>query len=218
MRTEKTFTNLYLVIVVLNLVALVFESEFLRYLVKPLIMLWLLGWAMVTPDRRKVARKSIFLIGLIMACLGDVFLMFSGYFLAGLASFCIMQITYIIVFWPEIEFKRPFLGGKVGGMLIVLVTLMYLILPSVTDPVLKTAVAVYAFVITTMTLGAFLRKRGVSQNSYRWVGVGAVLFLISDTLIAYGKFVAPIAYAGIWIMATYMAAQYMIVRGMLKVY
>lgn len=95
MRTDKTFTNLYLVILVLNLVALVFESEFLRYLVKPLIMLWLLGWAMVTPDRRKVARKSIFLIGLIMACLGDVFLMFSGYFLAGLASFCIMQITYI---------------------------------------------------------------------------------------------------------------------------
>src|SRR5690606_13962211 len=108
MRTDKTFTNLYLVIVVLNLVALVFESEFLRYLVKPLIMLWLLGWAMVTPDRRKVARKSIFLIGLFMACLGDVFLLFYVIFLAGLRSFCLIHFTYIIVFWPEIEFKRRF--------------------------------------------------------------------------------------------------------------
>src|SRR5690606_39288891 len=97
MRTDKTFTNLYLVIVVLNLVALVFESEFLRYLVKPLIMLWLLGWAMVTPDRRKVARKSIFLIGLIMACLGDVFLRFLGYFFSGLESFFIIVFTNIMV-------------------------------------------------------------------------------------------------------------------------
>ena len=45
---------------------------------------------------------------------------------------------------------------------------------------------------------------------------GAVLFIISDALIAYPMFVAPIAYSNFWVMFTYYAAQALLTYGTLK--
>jgi uncharacterized membrane protein YhhN len=50
------------------------------------------------------------------------------------------------------------------------------------------------------------------------VFLGALLFMISDSLIALDRFgsdLLPLPWAGFWIMLTYIAAQYLIVVGML---
>jgi uncharacterized membrane protein YhhN len=44
--------------------------------------------------------------------------------------------------------------------------------------------------------------------------LGSVLFVISDSLLAVNKFVFALPYAPVWIMGTYLTAQYWIVRGM----
>jgi len=45
---------------------------------------------------------------------------------------------------------------------------------------------------------------------------GAVLFIISDALIAYPMFVAPITHSSFWVMFTYYAAQALLTYGTLK--
>lgn len=65
------------------------------------------------------------------------------------------------------------------------------------------AVASYAFIIYCMLLSAVMqsRSRGV------WYTVAAVLFVISDGMIAYGIGGGRLPYATVWIMTTYYAAQ-----------
>jgi uncharacterized membrane protein YhhN len=45
---------------------------------------------------------------------------------------------------------------------------------------------------------------------------GATLFMISDSLIAINRFLEPLPRVGIWVMITYIAAQYLILTGLLK--
>jgi uncharacterized membrane protein YhhN len=45
--------------------------------------------------------------------------------------------------------------------------------------------------------------------------VGAGFFMLSDTLLALNKFVTPLPLAPLWVLATYYAAQVLIVRGLL---
>jgi alkylglycerol monooxygenase len=42
--------------------------------------------------------------------------------------------------------------------------------------------------------------------------VGACFFMLSDALLATNRFVAPLPLASLWVLATYYAAQVLIVR------
>jgi uncharacterized membrane protein YhhN len=44
---------------------------------------------------------------------------------------------------------------------------------------------------------------------------GALLFIMSDAMIAINKFLNPLVQARLLIMATYIAAQFLIVKGVL---
>jgi uncharacterized membrane protein YhhN len=58
-------------------------------------------------------------------------------------------------------------------------------------------------------------ERQTTHKSYSFVLIGAILFIISDSLIAINKFAYSIPLSGLWVMATYIAAQYLIVEGVL---
>jgi uncharacterized membrane protein YhhN len=81
---------------------------------------------------------------------------------------------------------------------------------------LQIPVIVYAAVITTMVLTALFRYGRTSNSSFWQVFIGAVLFMISDSILAINKFLDPITNAGLYIMITYVAAQFLIVHGILK--
>ena len=74
----------------------------------------------------------------------------------------------------------------------------------------------YMLVILTMATSAYLRRDNVGKVSYNFVLIGAILFLISDSLLAVNKFYTPLAYSNISIMFTYAFAQLFIVFGLLK--
>ncbi|MBK6978454.1 MAG: hypothetical protein IPH28_16255 [Cytophagaceae bacterium] len=46
--------------------------------------------------------------------------------------------------------------------------------------------------------------------------LGAILFIISDSLIAYSKFVTEIPLNSLWVMSTYGFAQYLILQGFIN--
>jgi len=62
---------------------------------------------------------------------------------------------------------------------------------------------------------ASIRGGVTNKMSFYLCAIGAYLFVISDTLIALEKFYVPMLMADVIIMATYISAQYLIVRGVL---
>lgn len=77
-------------------------------------------------------------------------------------------------------------------------------------------VTVYMLVILTMAVTAFLRQGKVLPISYTLVFLGALLFMLSDSILALNKFYKPLPLSNISIMLTYALAQYFIVLGLLK--
>ena len=61
-----------------------------------------------------------------------------------------------------------------------------------------------------------MRKGIVNSSSYNLVFIGAIFFMISDSILALNKFYQPIPFSNISIMLTYALAQYLIVLGILK--
>ncbi len=158
--------------------------------------------------------KWIFLIGLIAALLGDIFLLFEEeqYFLFGLSSFLIMQILYTATF-----IKNSFVPSILKYICsIILLSLfgyyMIILWPKLEGMAIP--VFIYSLVIVLMTISAMMRNQRLS--GYGWVVIGAILFIISDGFIAWIKFISPLAGGGLMIMSTYLIAQYLIVIGFLK--
>lgn len=96
------------------------------------------------------------------------------------------------------------LGGT--GLIVVLY-------PVLTD--MRIPVIVYAIVLMLMVIQSIFRMGRTSPESFWMVFGGAVLFMISDSLIAMNKFLDPFPLAEFWIMLTYSVAQFFIVRGLL---
>jgi alkylglycerol monooxygenase len=67
-------------------------------------------------------------------------------------------------------------------------------------------------VISLMAAQAMGRATVQGDAASRWVAVGACIFMVSDSLIAIDKFVTPIALSSLWILASYYAAQLLIVH------
>ncbi len=53
----------------------------------------------------------------------------------------------------------------------------------------------------------------VNTLSFKLTFYGSVLFVISDSVLALNRFVHEFHFSGVIVMATYMAAQYMITLG-----
>ena len=94
--------------------------------------------------------------------------------------------------------------------------IIYLILYKYLDTVLKFAVPAYMVAILTMSMMALNRKEAVNSNSFFLVFGGSLLFIISDTLLAINKFAEPIPFERLFVLGSYIAAQYLIMRGVIR--
>jgi uncharacterized membrane protein YhhN len=78
---------------------------------------------------------------------------------------------------------------------------------------LRVPVAAYVLVIAAMAAQAWGRAKQLGSAASLWVALGSSVFMLSDTLLALDKFVSPLPYAGLWVLASYYVAQGLIVRG-----
>ncbi|MEL6250539.1 MAG: lysoplasmalogenase [Bacteroidota bacterium] len=197
----------------------------IHFIAKSLLMPALLGYFILESRQWEKKYRIPVILALITSFFGDFFLLFSGssYFLLGLGSFLLAQASYIYTFR-----KGPFEAEKgrievifmaLGGLLILYGILLVYSLWSYLGE-MQIPVCVYALVIMGMGLSALGRKGKVNLQSFREVFVGAALFILSDSLIAISRFgseMVGLSYSGFWIMLTYISAQYLIIRGLLKV-
>ncbi len=222
--TSRLFLFVFILITALDSTGETVANKLLIYVFKPLIMILLIGWLIVQrPDWESIKMRWL-LIGMVFALLGDVFLMIReiDLFGPGLGSFLLMQVCYIVTFWQEIRAgKQRISQRRIALILIPFVAygggfLIYLNAPFHRTPGtggLWAPVIVYVVCLCSMAVMASLRRGAVSPGNYWQVLVGAVLFVLSDSFIALNKFALPFAGASVAIMATYAAAQYLIVTG-----
>jgi uncharacterized membrane protein YhhN len=220
MKSKLLFLILFVTISIVEIYADLTGRVQLVYFFKPLIVLSLLSFLLIHQGLPKTRYQLLFLTGLIFALIGDIFLMIRGidYFIPGLASFLFMQVLYIKTFRADVSspvFKKEYLVASIPFLGFALL-LYLLLLPKLPDPVMQIAVAIYALSIAVMAWMAFLRKTLVSKHSFLLVFIGAILFMISDSLIAINRFMISIPLNTIWVMSTYAAAQYLIVMGIYK--
>ena len=130
-------------------------------------------------------------------------------FAVGMAAFLIGHLFYLLVFsvnlrkWSQLDFSRQ--------TIIVLIGLYAVVMGAIVLPktgALMPAIAVYFIVLSLMAAASF------ASNIPRWTRIGALLFVLSDTLIGIDKFLAPIEFRHLSVMSTYYAAQVLILAGL----
>jgi uncharacterized membrane protein YhhN len=150
---------------------------------------------------------------LALSCVGDVLLQLGWrrYFLHALGAFLLAHIAYILLFarnWPR-PLRPPTARVILAALVLVYGVAMCGWLWSGLSRFLVPALA-YASALTAMTVSAIL-----TRFSRPFVLSGAVLFLISDSLLAAGfKVFLPLAAFLIW--PTYYLGQYGITLGLLR--
>lgn len=207
---------IYIAMSAANLIAKVIPSEELNLYTKPLLMPLLMIYVYKSSVGKTTARILLLCVALLFSWLGDVALMYQSneiYFMAGIGLFLIAQITYIVVLRKSMYQRPNFNFLKILPFLIYAGILFYFLLPAGDFSI---PIVIYGLVIMVMAIMARLREGNAAYDSYRLALGGSILFLVSDSILAFNAFHTTIPYAGIFIMATYCAAQLMLVMGILK--
>jgi uncharacterized membrane protein YhhN len=212
---KKLFLFLFLIAAAVHLIAEFFPSAFLHNISKPLLMIALGGYYFVRCDERSVVTIGAILFSLI----GDVLLLDDSNFMLGLIAFLLAHVFYIFSyrqhrFETDVEALQGVQRVRIAFPVVLAGTGLVVILYPKLDA-LRVPVIIYAGVITTMVLTALFRFGRTNARSFWMVFAGAVLFMISDSVLAVNKFLEPLSRAGFWIMLTYIAGQYLIVEGLI---
>jgi uncharacterized membrane protein YhhN len=219
-KVKLTLTFFWLVVAV-HLLGHLFDLDVLT-VTKPLIVISLIIYLYVSVNERSKV-FYLTLAALFLSWLGDVFLMFEGqnpiFFILGLASFLLAHVIYVFSYRKAKNDTaiNPLLSSQKlrhGSTLVLAgLALVYILEPGLGE--MKIPVIIYASVIVLMAITALLRYGYTSIQSFSYVFGGAVMFMVSDSLLAVNKFLEPYAYAGFWIMSTYCFAQFLIVKGII---
>jgi uncharacterized membrane protein YhhN len=214
------FFGLSFLLAVVDWVAVAKGWKKLEYFAKPAMMVALL--AFVIQNGGLSGGMVWFALGLAFSLAGDVFLMLpKEQFIAGLISFLLAHVAYIIGL-------RPRLPADAVNLLITLGLAVIVALPASQvyrrvaaglrasgKTSLRGPVLVYTVVISVMLFSAtltLLSKTWFSVHALL-VCLGAALFFLSDAILAWNKFVSPLRYGRIVNMSTYHLGQLLIALG-----
>ena len=137
--------------------------------------------------------------GLLFGLLGDIFLLRETYFVYGLGAFLVTHACFTVAIAQRFgNPRRP----EVGLSLLAFGALYYFLLWENLGE-LALPVAVYFGVILLMVYFAIGHYRRRPDRLRRLLALAALLFVVSDGLIGYNKFVAPVSGAQLLILGTY---------------
>ncbi|WP_426701746.1 lysoplasmalogenase [Rhodanobacter sp. Col0626] len=188
----------------------------LHWFGKPLAtaLIFVLAWR-AQPAQSPRYRRWI-LLGIACSLLGDVLLMLPGdLFVPGLVAFLLGHLCFITAFLGDSGFAaRPFLLLASLGYGAVNLSLLW---PSIGAP-LRVPVMVYVVVLACMGGQALVRARifalrGDAQApAARLAALGALMFMLSDSLLAWNRFHGAIPLASLWVLSAYYLALWWIAR------
>lgn len=221
MSTKSLVSVLFLFTAGFHLFAVGSDHSLLIHWTKPLLMPLLAIYFWISSERVEKGVRTGILLALVFRWLGDSFLLYQSsnqiYFLLGLGAFLVAQIMYAIHFYRlrnpsngKIEWRTRF---SVSLLIVFYLYINYTFWNFLGD--LKIPVLIYGACLVGMVIMATIRKNRTNETSFSLVFFGAMIFMLSDCMLAVNKFVGAFAMASFWIMVTYIAAQVLIVQGVL---
>jgi uncharacterized membrane protein YhhN len=203
----------FILFCVVDFFGIYLEKKMIINFAKPMLMITL-SWYYYS-NTKKI--NIHFTLGLFFSFLGDVLLLGTGetYFVFGLLFFLIAHIFYIIMVIKMIRNTKPkeFIIACIPFLLlfIVLINVLYAGLGSMKIPVIVYAMTISFFGIVSLIL--YLQTK--TKTSLLLV-VGVLIFITSDTILALNLFYKKQSFYPLLIMLTYVLAQYLICRFVLK--
>lgn len=203
----------YAALCLANLVAAGTGWHALDWATKPLLMPLLALWLWRSARRAGVPAGSV-VAALLFSAAGDIALISSGtaWFITGMVLFLGAHLSYIATFVRHGALPRlrvpPLVAVPVALALFSGAALAWL-WPGLTEAGLAVPMAAY---------GVALTATAATSAAYGWrCGLGGLLFLISDLLIAVDVAdAAELPGPPVWVMVTYLAGQTLLAAGWLR--
>jgi uncharacterized membrane protein YhhN len=187
------------------------DDRRLEYVAKPATMVALVVVAAAL-DPALSGRRAWFVVALGCSLIGDVLLMLpSDQFVGGLAAFLAGHVAYIVGFRLDPPSGLAFVVGA-AVVVVVVGPVARRVIGAVRGGghrELVAPVAVYIAVIAVMVASALASGNAVAA-------CGAVLFAVSDSMIAWDRFVRRLPFAPVAIMVTYHVGQALLVLSLLS--
>lgn len=207
-----------LIFAALEALALQKDLPRLETVAKPAVMIALFLWLWTSVGLS--GALLWFGLGVLFSLAGDVLLMISldRFFLAGLVAFLFAHAAYII------GLNTPIPALSAWSLLLAVIigingvrVMRRILAPLATQGQsrLRIPLLMYGMVISIMLLSAMMKLTDTSWNALAalLVGLGAFLFYMSDVILAWMKFVAPVQHGRIYNMLSYHLGQIALIAG-----
>jgi len=203
---KKVLLIMYILVSVVDLWGIYSENRPLVFIAKSLIMPVLTAYYYFSSK----ARNTAVILALSFSFLGDVLLLQEAqdYFIMGIGSFLTAQLCYIYIFISD---TRKIYWSKSWVFILFYISLMLFLGPKLGDFLYP--MGVYGAVLSFMGIAAV--SMYIKTKNPLFI-IGAILFIISDSSIAFSMFVWPDMEMGIWIMSTYIVAQFCLIKAILS--
>jgi uncharacterized membrane protein YhhN len=177
------------------------------YIFKPLTMVFILLIAVRNARDYRAFYAYAIIAGLLFSLAGDVFLMLpTEQFVAGLVSFLMAHLFYIAAFTHGSRLRYSI--GTLLPFVLYGIVIFVVLSPSLGE--MKLPVLVYIVVILVMGWQAWERWQIIGQRVALIAVIGAILFIVSDSALAFNRFREPFELARALNLSTYFAAQWFI--------
>jgi uncharacterized membrane protein YhhN len=213
MNKSKVVLIVFILVSLLDMVGILFEIPVLIQIFKPLILVSLILLYITSA----VSINKLYVLALICSFFGDVFLMYKGekYFIIGLISFLIAHLIFIKI--VTIKLQKTTISKIITSIipfLLLFIGLIYFLKDNLSE--LLIPVIIYGLTISTFGVLAMLNYLITKNNISLLMFLGAVIFISSDSILAINKFYYSTKIMEVLIMATYIAAQFLIYKSMTK--
>jgi uncharacterized membrane protein YhhN len=195
-------------------------NRFAEYVLKPLTLVVLIAAAALLKPGEPALRWSLTLVALALSLAGDVFLMLPrDLFVGGLGAFLLAHVAYVFAFNRTAP-PEPVTAIAALGVAWVAIPLFLRMRRGMLERgqrEFQVPVALYVLAIGAMVVSAIAttgRPEWPTWNSAAAIA-GAVLFMASDAMIGWNRFVGAFAGADVAIISTYHLGQALLVLGLL---
>ena len=220
---SKYILFLYIIIGALQVTGILLKMPLIHQSLKVLLMpvLTFYFWNGIE-EKTKTTLFRLSILALTFSNSSDIILMIPGnqplFFIGGLVSFLIAHLFYTRLFTTLSPLSKNILKKNpiwIIGIILFLTTFLSYLVPKIDNP-LKIPVIVYALIICTMLLSTLNLKEKIGKRPHNLIVAGAVLFVLSDSILALNKFdptFRGITLMHALVMITYISAQGFIIYG-----
>ncbi|UOB18237.1 lysoplasmalogenase [Abyssalbus ytuae] len=215
-KKEKSFFLIFLCILLIDLV---FTNNQTLYPYRYATKLWIvisLGIHFYYNNSYLLQKeRTLVWLALFFSFIADIILITDRllFVIIGMIMFLLVKICYATIFYFKARFDIDRLIPFLAVILLYSLIVIYYLYDGVGKLFLP--VVIYIFVSLTMTKLAYLRYKMVNNKSYRYVMIGAILFITSETYMSFYNFYKPLPYTNTLVILTYGLFQFFIIRGII---